>query len=510
METQWQFCSLTLEGNALNEPFKRAKLNIPTRDTERLRLRSLTEDDAHPLFDAMNDVDVMQYFPSTRLPTFEQVGRMIERQNGHWKKFGYGWWAVVEAESKRVIGWCGLQYLPDSAEIEVAYLLGKAYWGYGYATEAALEATRFAFEDLELPSLVGITHRSNKASQRVIEKLGGANRVEAVYFGMESYRYLIKSKVAGPSKGFYERALRQAKYGESLEHLESEVETSGEAYRNLLYETARIEAMTGNRVKAYDLLHRASAAGFWDVRRLSTDPAFAQLRDDSSFKQIIRAAWATGYISMLEREERSRVQMPDKVMAALEIREGSLVAEIGAGSGYFTTRLAEVVGPTGKVLALDTSQEMLDYLDKRLTIEGIDNVTLKRAKRDDPELTKCDFDLIVLIDVLHYMENRVEYMAKLKNGLGRRGKVAIIDYIPRSWEDRPWGPPPQQQIARETIDREMQEAGFVPSSAHLFLPEQYFVIYERASVMSRTAVNAQAITTSRWIENIGTSTQPMK
>jgi len=485
-------------------------VNIPTRDTERLRLRSLTADDVPPLFDAMNNVEVMRYFPSSHPPTFEQVSKMVERQTKHWEHFGYGWWAVEEINEKLVIGWCGMQYLPDTGEIEVAYLIGMDYWGRGYATEAASEALRFAFDDLDLPAVVGIVHRGNKASQRVLEKLGGTNRSEAVYFGMESYRYLIKPRMAGPSRGLYDRTMRQGKYADSLRHLEAEVDTEGEKYRNLLYEAARLEAITGNRVAAYEMLQRASSAGFWDVRRLSTDPAFARMRDDRAFKQIIRSAWATGYIAMLEREERAKVQMPDKVMSTLEIREGSLIAEIGAGSGYFTTRLARAAGPLGKVLALDTSQEMLDYMDKRLEIEGIKNVTLKLAKRDDPELTKCDFDLIVLFDVLHYVENRVEYMTKLKNGLARRGRVAIIDYIPKTWEERPWGPPPHQQIPRETIDREMQEAGFVASSTHLFLPEQYFVIYERQPVTSRVAVGSLVGASTRWMEGMSGSTRPQK
>jgi len=115
----------------------------------------------------------------------------------------------ISQKSRNVefIGWCGLQYLPETEEVEVAYLLGKAYWGKGIATEAAQASLRYGFEDLGLESIVGIVHLENKASQRVLEKLGLTFVEQANYFGMECYRYLIeRSSYENASQNKVERA----------------------------------------------------------------------------------------------------------------------------------------------------------------------------------------------------------------------------------------------------------------------------------------------------------------
>jgi ribosomal-protein-alanine N-acetyltransferase len=90
-----------------------------------------------------------------------------------------------------LIGWSGLTFLPETEEVEVAYLLGQAFWGKGLATEAARACVQYGFENVGLESIVGIVHPENIASQRVMEKLGMSFVDQSTYFGMECYRYSI-------------------------------------------------------------------------------------------------------------------------------------------------------------------------------------------------------------------------------------------------------------------------------------------------------------------------------
>jgi ribosomal-protein-alanine N-acetyltransferase len=178
--------------NPLPEP------SIPTRTTAHLSLRAFTEDDLDPLFQVMSDREVLRYFPNPDPPARNQIERLIQFQLKHWEKHGYGWWAVCALSptgSSPLIGWAGLQYLPETDEIEVGYLLGKGYWGRGLATEAARSSVQFGFEDLGIEAIVGIVHPENVASQRVLEKAGLSYVEPAHYFGMDVYRYLITRAV---------------------------------------------------------------------------------------------------------------------------------------------------------------------------------------------------------------------------------------------------------------------------------------------------------------------------
>ena len=150
----------------------------------------------------MNDREVLRYFPSSDPPARDQIERLIQFQLKHWGTYGYGWWAVCAADSANspLIGWAGLQYLPDTDEIEVGYLLDKGHWGRGLATQAAQESVRFGFEDLGIENIVGIVHPENIASQRVLEKAGLSYVERAFYFGMDVYRYLVTRSPVGSSR----------------------------------------------------------------------------------------------------------------------------------------------------------------------------------------------------------------------------------------------------------------------------------------------------------------------
>lgn len=244
-----------------------------------------------------------------------------------------------------------------------------------------------------------------------------------------------------------------------------------------LYAAAELQARLGQREQAYLLLARAMGAGFGDRGRLLDDPAFAAYRNEDAFKALARQAWARGYLDLLERPNREDVQKSPEIMKALAFKPGERVADIGAGSGYFTIPVARAVGPTGIVWALDIAPEMLEFLELRVKAQKIDNIKLRRVASDDPQIPPASVDTILMIDTIHYVKDRTAYAKKLLPALSPGGRVVIIDYIPKPMAERPWGPPPEQQFPRHQLDEEMATAGFRVLRAHDFLPEQFFVIY---------------------------------
>jgi RimJ/RimL family protein N-acetyltransferase/GNAT superfamily N-acetyltransferase len=165
-------------------------MNIPTLTTSRLTLRPFTEADAEPLHRILNEDGILRYFPRPDPPDMARVERLITGQLRHWEEHGLGWWAVELRSTGEFAGWNGLQYLPDTEEVEVGYLLSRQHWGHGLATEGAQAALGFGIETLRLGGIVGIVHPENIASQRVLAKAGLTFINEADYFGMHVRRYV--------------------------------------------------------------------------------------------------------------------------------------------------------------------------------------------------------------------------------------------------------------------------------------------------------------------------------
>jgi [ribosomal protein S5]-alanine N-acetyltransferase len=167
-------------------------MKIPSLNTKRLILRAFETSDVDPLFQILAEEEVLRYFPNPKSPPREKVDRLIQNQLEQWEQYGYAWWAVTLASSGELIGWCGLQFLPETGETEVGYLLGKPWWGKGYATEAASASLNFAFQDIHhLDEIIALVHPDNQASIHVIEKIGLHFVDIASYFGMVMQRYRI-------------------------------------------------------------------------------------------------------------------------------------------------------------------------------------------------------------------------------------------------------------------------------------------------------------------------------
>jgi ribosomal-protein-alanine N-acetyltransferase len=168
-------------------------LEIPTLSTPRLVLRPFLLEDAEPLLGILQEPEILKYFPPT-IFTLERARRYIDHQLRHWQKREYGHWAVTLKEDRVAVGWCGLEYLPESEENEVAYLLSHQVWGQGFATEAAQAALNYGFRTAQLGSIIGLVHPENIGSIRVLEKCGLTLIDRKIYWGLEMCRYRIESR----------------------------------------------------------------------------------------------------------------------------------------------------------------------------------------------------------------------------------------------------------------------------------------------------------------------------
>jgi ubiquinone/menaquinone biosynthesis C-methylase UbiE len=180
------------------------------------------------------------------------------------------------------------------------------------------------------------------------------------------------------------------------------------------------------------------------------------------------------YIGMLDDPKRDAYQRPHEVLAALNLKPGEVIADIGAGSGYFTFRLAHHVGAKGKVYAVDVSPDMIRHINRRIRETKATNVVSILAESDDPLLPDRSVDRFFICDVWHHVEDRAKYLSLMKKMLKPGGEVVMIDFHKK---ELPFGPPLQMKIAREDLIKQMESNGFRLSKEHTFLPYQYFLVF---------------------------------
>lgn len=168
--------------------------------------------------------------------------------------------------------------------------------------------------------------------------------------------------------------------------------------------------------------------------------------------------------------ERDAWQQPEKVIEFLGLRGGETVADIGAGTGYFSLRLARAVGPSGRVLAVDIDPEMLEFVAERARRKGLSQVETVQAGEDDPRLPEGAVDLILTVNTWHHIDDRVDYMRGLASSLAPDGRVVIVDFRKG---DLPVGPPDHHKISAEDLIEEARRAGFELAGALPDLQHQY-------------------------------------
>jgi arsenite methyltransferase len=181
------------------------------------------------------------------------------------------------------------------------------------------------------------------------------------------------------------------------------------------------------------------------------------------------------YIARLEAPMRDDYQKPEEVIKALNLKEGEMIADIGAGSGYFTIRLAHHVGATGRVYAVDVSPDMIVHLNRRIRDLNLRNVVTILSAPDDPLLADGSVDRFFICDTWHHIEGHPKYLALLKRMLKPGGQVIMVDFKKAK---TPVGPPMEMRIARDDLVREMETNGFHLAAEHTFLEYQYLLVFK--------------------------------
>lgn len=169
---------------------------------------------------------------------------------------------------------------------------------------------------------------------------------------------------------------------------------------------------------------------------------------------------------------RDAWQKPREVIGALALKPDAVVADIGAGTGYFAARFAHMA-PNGRVYAIDTEPDMVRHLAERARREGLANLSAVKGDPADPRIP-AKADLIIMVDVFHHVDDRERYFARLRESLKPGGRVAIIDFR----MDSANGPPKAARIAPEQVKAELQRAGYRLAQEHSFLPNQYFLVFQ--------------------------------
>jgi cyclopropane fatty-acyl-phospholipid synthase-like methyltransferase len=185
-------------------------------------------------------------------------------------------------------------------------------------------------------------------------------------------------------------------------------------------------------------------------------------------------AGAEQWAAVFDDPKRDAWQKPHEVVQALQLKPDAIVADIGSGTGYFSTRLARML-PKGRVYGVDTEPDMVKYLADRAAREGLKNVSAVRAAPGDARLPE-KADLVLLVDVFHHISDRETYFRKLRDSLKPGARVAIIDFRMESKD----GPPKSARISPDQVKAELRRAGYTLAAEPGFLPNQYFLIFQPA------------------------------
>ncbi len=181
------------------------------------------------------------------------------------------------------------------------------------------------------------------------------------------------------------------------------------------------------------------------------------------------AAW-------LERPEREREEEPRKVIEALELKPGQVVADVGVGTGYFAFRMAPLVGEKGKVLGVDIQQEMLDLLKAKAAELKVSNVEGVLGTIKDPKLPEAGVDLVLMVDVYHEFDHPWEMMQAIKKSLKPGGRVVLVEYR----KEDPAVPIKEvHKMSEEQIKKEMTAAGLEHVKTVGTLPRQHIAIFKK-------------------------------
>ena len=205
-------------------------------------------------------------------------------------------------------------------------------------------------------------------------------------------------------------------------------------------------------------------------------------RIPAAFMSYLGADW-------LERPGRISEERPDEMLAAMGLKDGDIVADIGAGSGFHTRRMARLVAPTGQVFAVDIQPEMLEILKGRVEDEDLTGIVPVLGEFDDPNLPDNQIDWILLVDVYHEFENPDLMLAKMRQALQDNGKVALVEY--RVEDGTGDHIKADHRMSVHQVLSEWIPSGFELIELHEFLPSQHLFIFQKAMDDAATGASVQ-------------------
>ena len=200
-----------------------------------------------------------------------------------------------------------------------------------------------------------------------------------------------------------------------------------------------------------------SRHGDHDVHQEGMHHSFSDAEEWSKrFDDPVRDAW----------------QKPFEVTRLMEISPGSVVVDIGAGTGYFLGYLSDAVGEGGKVMGLDVEPDMVTFINERAEREGWSNVVARQIPSDDPRLADGSVGRILIVNTWHHIDGRASYSAKLLRALAPDGRIYIVDFT----KDSPSGPPPEHRLEPDEVIAELEAGGLKAEQIEETLPRQYIVV----------------------------------
>jgi cyclopropane fatty-acyl-phospholipid synthase-like methyltransferase len=175
-------------------------------------------------------------------------------------------------------------------------------------------------------------------------------------------------------------------------------------------------------------------------------------------------------IKNFESPERDEYQQPEKVMEYLGDLSGQKVMDIGAGSGYFSVKLAE---KGAHVIAADVNDEFQDALKNRIEENDLKNIEVRKIPFDSPALSENEVDMVLIVNTYHHIENRTDYFSKVKEGTNETGELVLIDFFKH---ETPIGPPVNHKISIDQVIAELKKAGYTEFDVNVdLLPYQYII-----------------------------------
>lgn len=193
--------------------------------------------------------------------------------------------------------------------------------------------------------------------------------------------------------------------------------------------------------------------------------------------RIIAPVMGVGGAGWLERPEREAEEAPSVAVRALQLKKGQVVADIGAGSGYYTMRMADAVGPEGKVYATDIQTGMLDIVRRRVTAARLTNVETVLSAPDDPKLPADSLDLAIMVDVYHELAAPQEFIRRLRPALKRSGRLVLLEFRK---EDPRVPIRPEHKMSIAEVKAELEPEGFKLSTVLNDLPWQHILVLTRS------------------------------